>query len=109
MRQGEHPGDLLPLQSPNAFLKKLVQVAGGDRQKAHPLQQRDAGVTRLMQDAPVEVQPPQLPIEVERRMVHIGTLRNHLRRNRPREGGGRGGRRCPYSLFFCEHVTFVWL
>ena len=63
----------------------------GDRGKFDPLQERLGRVRRLAEDAPVERQPRQLPVQIQRRVTQGG--REHQRRDRRADGGffGRGG------------------
>src|SRR5581483_4024796 len=53
--------------------EELVEVAGEDGQEFDPLQQRKLGVFGQGQDAPVEVEPGQLTVEVARPLfaVHV--------------------------------------
>jgi hypothetical protein len=97
-REGVHAGRLLPLQPADALLEELVQVRRRDGQEADPLQERDALVQRLGEHAPVEVQQPQLAVEVQRGVVELRARRHLLRADRTRElrplrgGFGRHGR-----------------
>ena len=54
--------DLL-LDAGHADLEKLVEVRGEDGEELDPLQQRLGGVLRLLQHAPVELEPAQLAID----------------------------------------------
>ena len=47
----------------HAHLDELIQIARGDRQKFHPLQQRILLVTRLFQHSLVELHPRVVPVE----------------------------------------------
>ena len=61
-----HHGDaltLLALQPGDADHEELVEVVGRDRQEPHPLQQRVAGIDRLLQHATVEMKPGELAID----------------------------------------------
>jgi hypothetical protein len=62
--QGEvgHARRALAFEAADALAEILVQVAGGDGDKLQPLQQRRAPVDRLVQHAPVEVEPAQLAV-----------------------------------------------
>jgi hypothetical protein len=51
--------------------EELVEVGAGDRQELHPLEQRMALVLRLREHALVELEPAQLPVDVERRVLEI--------------------------------------
>ena len=55
--------DLLA-QAGDADLEELVEVAGEDRQELDPLEERIAGIARLVEDPRVELEPGQLAIEV---------------------------------------------
>ena len=59
-------GDLLPdlaFEPGDAHHEELVEVGCGDRQEAHPFQERVGGVLRLVQDATVELEPGELPVD----------------------------------------------
>ena len=58
------PERLVRLQPGDADHEEFVEVAGGDRQEAQPLQQRVLVVAGLLQHAPVEGEPAQFPVEV---------------------------------------------
>ena len=62
-RADGEPGGLPALQPGDAHHVELVEVAGEDRQELHPLQQRQRLVLGELQDAGVEVQPGQLPVQ----------------------------------------------
>ncbi len=57
-----HACGLLPFQPPYALAEELIQVAGGDGQKLEPLQEWRPVIEGLIEDAPVEVEPGQLPV-----------------------------------------------
>ena len=61
----------LVLQAGDADHEELVQVARVDRAELQPLQQRDRVVLGELQDAVVELQPRQLAVEVQRRVVEV--------------------------------------
>ncbi|TXT25305.1 MAG: Uncharacterized protein FD134_1116 [Gallionellaceae bacterium] len=64
VRPGGSPGHAeLLFQAGDADLEELVQVAADDAQVLQPLQQRDGGILRLRQHAPVKFQLPQLAVE----------------------------------------------
>ncbi len=73
VRTGQAPiGDLL-LEACHPDLEELVQIAADDAQEAQPLQKRRGGVFRLGQDATVEGELGQLPVEEDlgtRGVVH---------------------------------------
>jgi hypothetical protein len=47
----------------NPLLKELVQVRGEDREELDPLEQRRPLVERLLQHAPVELEPAQVAVD----------------------------------------------
>ncbi len=55
----------LLLEARDAHLEELIEVAAEDGHKLEPLEQRGSRVERLVQNAPVELEPGELPIEVE--------------------------------------------
>jgi hypothetical protein len=62
--------------------EELVQVVLVDGAELDPLQQRDAGVLRQLQHAVVEVQPRELPVEVQGALLEVGSRRGADRRRR---------------------------
>jgi hypothetical protein len=58
----------LLFQAADALHAELVEVAGDDREKAHPVKQRRAVVGRLVEDAPVEGKFTQFAVEIQRRV-----------------------------------------
>jgi hypothetical protein len=52
----------------NANFHELIQVAGGDGQKFHTLEQRIIFIAGLFEDAPVKLQPLQVPIKIVTRI-----------------------------------------
>ncbi len=86
-RELTHPGCFLSFEAAVALAEKLVEVGRGDGQKAHALQQGDARIERLKEHAPVEVDPAQLPVEVQARIVQWTA-----RRHRTGTGGLRHGK-----------------
>ncbi len=52
------------LQSRHADLEELIEVARGDAQEFQPLQQRNRLIERLRQDALIELQERQFPVDV---------------------------------------------
>ena len=55
-------GGDLAVQAGHPHHVELVEVGGRDRQEAQALEQRVAGILRLFQNAPIELQPGQLAI-----------------------------------------------
>ncbi len=55
-------GGDLAVEAGHAHHVELVEVGGGDRQEAQALEQRVAGILRLFQNPPIELQPGQLAI-----------------------------------------------
>jgi hypothetical protein len=53
----------VPLEGGHAHHEELVEVRAEDGEELHPLQQRHGGIPRLVEDAPVELQPRQLPVD----------------------------------------------
>ena len=86
-------GDLLP-EARDPHLEELVQVGAEDREELDPLEQRGAGILRLVEHPAVELEPGQLPIDVERRRAEI---RRRSGRDRVLAGGPDGGG--GYELF----------
>ena len=77
------PGVHLAAETRHPHLEEFVEVAREDGQELEPLQQRRAGVLRLVQHAAVELQPRQLAVEVQPGVVEV-------RQGGSREGGGGG-------------------
>src|SRR6185503_13114348 len=50
---------------------EFIKVAAVDAEELEALEERGAGVERLMQDAAVELEPAQLAVDVERRMPDV--------------------------------------
>jgi hypothetical protein len=64
-------GGKLLLEPRDPDLEELVQVGAEDRQKLEPLEQGIPGVPALPEDAPIELEPGKLPVEVQGRMPKI--------------------------------------
>ena len=62
---------------------EFIEVGGRDRQESHPLQKRDTGIARLIQNPPVKGQPAEFTVE---KAVRAGPVQFRQRR-RGREGG----------------------
>ena len=60
------PERLMRLQPGDADHEEFVEVAGRNRQEAHPLEQRMMRVARFLKDAAVEREPAQLAVEIAR-------------------------------------------
>ena len=71
-------------QAGHADLEELVEVGGEDREELHPLQEGIAGVTRLVEDPRVELDPRQLAVEDRPPLV--------AREAAARSAGGSGSR-----------------
>ena len=69
---------LVRLQASHPNHEEFVEVVGRDRQEAQPLEQRVAGIGRLLEHAAIECEPRQLAIEVAR--VGLGKIGRRLRR-----------------------------
>ena len=82
----------------DADLEKLVEVAAGDGQKAHPLDQRMAVALRLFEHAAVEREPAEFAIEVNRRRRAGRGVSGALgHAGREREAIPSGGRNEPFQ------------
>jgi hypothetical protein len=53
----------LPLEPGHADHEELVEVRAEDGEEFHPLEEGHARVLRLFEDAPVELEPGELPID----------------------------------------------
>ena len=62
-RRDSSPARMCRLRRGHADHEELVQVRAEDGEELDPLQQRHAGILRLVEDAPVELQPRQLAID----------------------------------------------
>ncbi len=67
----QHPRFQLAAQSGDSNHEELVEVGGEDRQELDPLERRMPGIERLLQDAAVELDPAQLPVDVQGRVIEI--------------------------------------
>ena len=90
------PANLSLLMKPgDADGEELVEVVGEDRQEAHALEQRVPFVARFVEHTLVEVQPRELPVQVNPRGPIGGQTRSNRARQRlrPREHRGlvKGG------------------
>ena len=65
-RAADHAGGDLLLDAGHADHKEFIEVGAEDREELDPLQQRVLLVKRLLQHAPVELQPAQLAVEIVR-------------------------------------------
>ena len=65
------PGGDLPLEAGHAHLEELIEVAAVDAEELEALEERGTGIERLVQDAPVELEPAELAIDIERRMPDV--------------------------------------
>ncbi len=62
-RGNREAGGDTPLQPGHPHHEEFIQVGCEDREEAHPFQQEQIGVLRKFQDACVEVQPADLPVQ----------------------------------------------
>ena len=62
---------LLLAQPGHANLEELVEVRAADREEAHALEQRRRRVLGLLEDAGVELQLRQFPVQVQRRIAQV--------------------------------------
>ena len=60
-----------PHRRGHADHEELVEVGAGDGEELHPLEERLAGVLRLGEHALVELEPAELAVDVERRVLEI--------------------------------------
>jgi hypothetical protein len=74
----------LLLQAGDADFEELVQVGAEDGKKLDPLEQRVAGVARFLEDARIELEPAQFPIDVE-----LGRMPGHRTRRHHRSPAAR--------------------
>ena len=79
-RRGPTPGGRGLLHGRHAHHEELVEDVGADRQEPAALQQRCGGVLGLGQHAREEVQPAQLAVRVERRIVQVDRPAGDCRR-----------------------------
>src|SRR5690606_2160346 len=98
VREPDDTRGLLPLEAANPLLIELVQIAAGDGEEPHPFEQRNSRIARLVQHAPVEVEPAKLGIEVERRMVEWSVLRHGP--------GDDGSWQCRYRVAWIARLPF---
>ena len=78
-RERGHVRRGLPLEATDPLAHKAVEVGGGDTEEAHPFEQGRARVLGDVEDAPVVVEPAQLAVEEEARMVELRLGRDRLR------------------------------
>jgi hypothetical protein len=62
------------LQTSDADLEELVEIARGDAQELEPLEQRDLLVARLREHAPIEFEQRQLTVDVVLGRAEIGQV-----------------------------------
>ena len=68
------PGAILLQERRHAHHEELVEVGGDDGQELDALEQGMGLVECLIQDPLVELQPAQLPVDVERRVLEVGRI-----------------------------------
>ena len=68
-------GLYLLFEAPDAFHRKLVEIAGDDSEEPDPLQQRIPFVQCLMEHAPLESERTQFTIEIQRRVGQVDICR----------------------------------
>ena len=68
------PGVDLVEQPRDPDHEELIEVGGVDRAELDPLEKRDRGLLGQLQHPLVEVEPGELPVEVERRVLEVGAL-----------------------------------
>ncbi|MCY4122162.1 MAG: hypothetical protein OXG72_14715, partial [Acidobacteria bacterium] len=89
---GAHPvgrqrlavGAELAQQRRHPHHEELVQVGRHDREELDPLEQRMALVLGLQQHPLVELQPAQLPVDVQRRVLQVRGVRSRVAARRTR-------------------------
>ena len=69
----------LRLESRHAHHEKFVEVRGEDRRELQALVERDAIVGRLGEDASIELEPGELPVDEQARIVQARRHRRHRR------------------------------
>src|SRR5262249_26993415 len=92
------------LEGGNPHHVELVEVAVGDRQELHPLEQRVSRIARLLEDAFIESEPGQLAIDVPLRWRQQRSLRYCIR-TRPVDRQFRHS----YSLTTVKEATWAGL
>ncbi|MEJ2469997.1 MAG: hypothetical protein P8Y96_02640 [Desulfuromonadales bacterium] len=70
-RDALHPGTNLLFQTTNPLHKKFIEIRTGNGGKLDPFQQGCTAVHRFVQHTFVELQPGQLAIEIETRILQI--------------------------------------
>ena len=93
-------GTELPQQRRHPDHEELVQVGRDDGEELHPLEQRVAFVLGLQQDALVELQPAQLAVDEQRRVLEVRGIRSLVGKSRGcfrdfGEAGHAGKRKSP--------------
>ena len=71
-RDLDHAAGRLVAQAGDAHHEELVEVVGVNREETHALEQRQRLVARFVQHAVVELEPAQLLVDVETRIVEVG-------------------------------------
>jgi len=75
-RRGD-AGELLPLQSPDPFHEKFIEIGGKDRQKSRALQKRNRFVLGKLQHPMIEIEPADFAIQI---FGGVRSIRRNLRR-----------------------------
>ena len=73
------------LEAADLLHHEFVEVVLRDGEETEPLQQRGPLVHGLVEHAPVEIQPAEFRVEVERRVVRLRVIRNGRRNRRSRQ------------------------
>ena len=98
-RQIMHAGADLLLQAADPLHEELVEIGVDDRQELDALEQPVARVLGLVQHPPIEGEPSQLAIEVERRAREVDRLIvGEARLLDACQGGRGGGRRAAFAI-----------
>ncbi len=65
----QDPGRHLLLEAAHPDHEELIEIGREDRQKLQALEERHRRIKGLLQDATIELQPAQLPVDIEGRVV----------------------------------------
>ncbi len=77
-RQVDHAGLDLILQARDTDHEELVEIRAEDRQELDALEERMAGILHLLQHPAIELDPAQLPIEIQRRILEVDVQHRHV-------------------------------
>ena len=88
-----HTPELLLLESRDAHHEEFVEIRGNDGQELEPLEDRQRDIRRLFEHPRVELEPRQLAVEEQLRVVELGNPPRPLLRGGCRFALGRRRRR----------------